>query len=188
MSTTLPEYKGEIIQVYPLKLDVSKIYEATFPDINDTKLITVNKVDDKIIVDESFFTLLSIIKPFDSTGGISNDPLEVIGVAKTVVYCDFDKNVGFFIWKSTIKEEIENAAEEQEQNQEQTKTSINNILLGSIGAAAVATGAVVGTLFGVGILGGKSKKNKKNKKRRKGQKTRRKTKKRTKRRTNKKVI
>jgi hypothetical protein len=54
--------------------------------------------------------------------------------------------------------------EEPELDPEQAKTSINNIVLGSIGAAVVATGAVVGTLFGVGVLGGKSKRKRKTRK------------------------
>jgi len=68
---------------------------------------------------------------------------------------------------------------EREEDPQQARTSINNIVLGSIGAAVVATGAVVGTLFGVGVLGGKSKKKRKTRnrttiERRKKRKTRRK--------------
>ena len=178
MVLALPKYEGEQIQVYPLNPNIIKMHKTTFPDISNTKLILVNKEGNKVIVDESNFTALMIIDPLNKD---PDNPIIIIGVAKVCVYCDFDKNVGFFIWKNAIKEE--EPTQEQQGEEEQAKTSINNIVLGSIGAAVVATGAVVGTLFGVGILGGKSKKARKMKK---AKKTRRKKATNTKNKKNKK--
>jgi hypothetical protein len=176
MSISLPKYKDEHIMVQPLNTSTLETYKNIFPNINNNKIINVTHNSDNIIIDESYFTALIILKPVDPFENISDDIYEDVGVAAVFVYCDFKKDKGFFIWDKKI-----------EQDPEQARTSINNIVLGSIGAAAVATGAVVGTLFGVGVLGGKSKKERKTRKTtRKNKKITRRTKKRKTRRNKKK--
>lgn len=96
-----------------------------------------------------------------------NDEFESYCTVSTMFFYNGEKNAAFFLWKKN-------------ECSQQARTSINNIILGSIGAAVVATGAVVGTLFGVGVLGGKSKKKRKTRnrttiERRKKRKTTRKT-------------
>ena len=194
MSISLPKYKDEHIMVQPLNESTLKTYESIFPNINDNKIINVNRDGDTVIIDESYFASLIILKPFDPVENISDEIYEDVGVANVFVYCDFKQDKGFFIWDKKIKQEqqdLQDQQEEEEQDQQeldpqQARTSINNIVLGSIGAAAVATGAVVGTLFGVGILGGKSKKDRKTRKTtRKNKKITRRTKKRKTRRNKK---
>jgi hypothetical protein len=169
MSISLPKYKDEHIMVQPLNSSTLETYKDIFPNINNNKIINVTHNSDNIIIDESYFTALIILKPVDPFENISDDPYEDVGVAAVFVYCDFKKDKGFFIWDKKIKPQQEQQYQQEEQEQrdldpEQARTSINNIVLGSIGAAAVATGAVVGTLFGVGVFGGKSKKKRKTRK------------------------
>lgn len=173
MSISLPKYKDEHIMVQPLNTSTLETYKNIFPNINDNKIININRDGDTVIIDESYFTSLIILKPVDPFENISDEPIENVGVANVFVYCDFKQDKGFFIWDKKInqqqQEQQQQQQEQRELDPEQARTSINNIVLGSIGAAALATGAVVGSLFGVGILGGKSKKKKKTRK------TRRKT-------------
>jgi hypothetical protein len=122
------------------------MYETLFPDINYEKLLTVNKNGNNIIVDESYFTEFMII---DRSNKNPDFPIEIVGVGNIIVYCDFKKNVGFFIWKNVIKEE-----EEEEDDGQPRSRLFPAIAIGSL----VTTGAVIGTLFGLGIIGGKTKK------------------------------
>jgi hypothetical protein len=158
MSISLPKYKDEHIMVQPLSESTLETYKNIFPNINDNKIINVTHNGNNIIIDESYFSSLIILKPVDPFENISDDPIENMGVANVFVYCDFKKDVGFFIWKSVIKEpepdQNQGQQEEEEEDDGQPRSRLfPAIAIGSL----VTTGAVLGTLFGLGIIGGKTK-------------------------------
>jgi hypothetical protein len=146
------------------------------------KPISVNIISNKTpgkkanISVEAHYNVSNIMNPGP------NDEFETYCSVSIILFYNGEKNKAFFLWKRnkcSQKEspgpELQQQEEELQQDPQQARTSINNIVLGSIGAAVVATGAVVGTLFGVGVLGGKSKKKRKTRKSRRKNKKIRKT-------------
>jgi hypothetical protein len=99
-----------------------------------------------------------------------NDEFETYCSVSIILFYNGEKNKAFFLWKRNKCSQQESPQPELQQDPHQTR-AIYNIVLGSI----VATGAVVGTLFGVGVLGGKSKKKRKTRKSRRKNKKIRKT-------------
>ena len=140
-----------INEIIPMTEKIDKnfvTYQKLFPNIGNTQLMIVNANKQNITLDESRF--VSLMKLFP----VSDPPFKNVGIANVVVYCDFKKDMGFFIWKMLINEEEEEEEEEEEDDGQPRSRLFPAIAIGSL----VTTGAVLGTLFGLGIIGGKTKK------------------------------
>jgi hypothetical protein len=172
MSITLPQYKNEHVMVQPLNPNTIELYKSVFPNINDNKSINLKVIDGKVIIDEEYFTSLIILLQFDPFGNITDEPMQNAGVASVYVYCDFELNKGFFIWKSQLNPEqstqvqpVTAALEEGEAGEgEETgipaaKSYFNKLLIGT-SVVSILGGVVAASLASTGILGGSTKKNK----------------------------
>lgn len=193
MSYMLPKYDGQQLFIEPLNSVLLILYQTKFRNINNNIVINTDITDitdgnkvigKKVIIDESRFTGLLIYTE------VLNNPIQNVGAAHTIFYCDVSANKGFFIWKFEKNPNLPEPLSESELvgNDDEGAGLLNESTSSAVAAGEnvgaplsyskiakiVVPLAVIGTGAGLflakyvfaaaALAGGKTRKNKKNKK------------------------